>query len=229
MKHRPLLLDLDGTLIDSRRDLAAAMNLLLAELGLEPLPLDVVSGLVGRGARTLVGRALDLADPARSISRDSPSLRSFLGHYESVMLDTTAPFPGVVPGLEALKRRGVPMALVTNKPHAPTVRVLDGLDLARFFDVVLGGDSLPDRKPEPGMLIEAARRLGVPLGDCLMVGDSDVDIEAGRAAGVPSIWCSWGGFHPEQPGDMDLRVDTFDDVVQLGLGHRSPAGAVGAG
>ncbi len=218
MTRRPLLLDLDGTLVDSRRDLAAATNLLLVELGLAPVPLETACSFVGRGARTLVRRALDHADPHGTVPRDDPGLRRFLAHYERVLLDTTVPFPGVVGGLARLHTAGIPMAVVTNKPLGPAQKVLDGLDLSRWFDVVLGGDSLPTRKPEPGMLVEAARRLGVPLGDCLMVGDSDVDVEAARAAGVPGVWCAWGGIHPEVPPDADLTVRRFEDVVALAFG-----------
>ena len=210
-----MLLDLDGTLVDSRHDLATATNLLMRDLELEPIPLKTVVSFVGRGARTLVRRALDHADPAQRVSRTDPRLRRFLAHYESVLLDTTAPFPGVRAGLAQLKARGVPMAVVTNKPISPALRVIDGLGLTEYFGGILGGDSLPTRKPAPEMLIEAARMLHVPLQSCLMVGDSDVDMEAAESAGIRGVWCSWGGFHPEQPRGECERVDVFDELVLL--------------
>lgn len=191
----------------------------MSELGLEPIPLETVVTFVGRGARTLVRRALDHADPEQRISRSAPGLRRFLAHYESVLLDSTIPFPGVRSGLARLRDQGVPMAIVTNKPISPALRVIDGLGLTEFFGGILGGDSLPTRKPAPEMLIEAARTLGVPLHSCLMVGDSDVDIEAAEAAGVRGVWCSWGGFHPEQPIGECERVDVFDDLVNLALSN----------
>jgi len=215
----PLLLDLDGTLIDSRRDLAAATNLLLAEHGVPPLPLEQVCSYIGRGARSLVRRSLDAADPEGRIARDSPTLRRFLHHYRGVLLDTTVPFPGVVAGLRELRAAGVPMAVVTNKPLEPAMACLDGLDLTRWFDAVLGGDSLPTKKPDAAPLIEAARRLRVPLAGCLMVGDSDVDVDAAAAAGVPGLWCAWGGIHPDRPQGPCRRVDRFEEVVALSLGR----------
>lgn len=217
-----LLLDLDGTLIDSRRDLAAATNLLLVEQGLGPLPLEQVCLYVGRGARALVRRALDAADPDGRVPRTDDVLRRFLGHYERVLLDSTVPFPRVREGLDALRAAGVGLALVTNKPIAPTGRILDGLGLTDRFAVVLGGDSLPTKKPDPAPLRAAAAALGVPLSRCVMVGDSDVDMEAASNAGVRGVWCSWGGFHPDRPGRYDVRADSFDDVVALAVETLSP-------
>jgi len=215
---RPLLLDLDGTLIDSRRDLAAGVNLLLAELGLDPLPVDRVCGYIGRGARALVRRSLDAADPEGRVGRDTETLRRFLHHYRRVILDTTVPFPGVVAGLNRLREAGVPLAVVTNKPLEPAMTCLDGLGLTGYLGAVLGGDSLPTKKPDAGPLEEAARRLEVELETCLMVGDSDVDVEAAHAAGIPAIWCAWGGIHPDHPTSPCRRVDRFDEVVELSLG-----------
>ncbi len=214
-----LLLDLDGTLIDSRQDLAAATNRLLAELGLAPLPLLQVCQYVGRGARSLVGRALDAADPDGLVPRTEPILRRFLGHYEQVLLDSTVPFAGVLAGLDALREAGVPLALVTNKPIRPTRTILAGLGMSDRFDVVLGGDSLPQKKPDPAPLLAAADLLGVPVARCVMVGDSDVDMEAAKNAGVLGVWCSWGGIHPDRPSHHDLVAESFDEVVALALGR----------
>jgi phosphoglycolate phosphatase len=213
----PLLLDLDGTLVDSKRDLARGVNLLLAEHSLPPLPVDIVVGFVGRGARSLIRRSLDHVDPEGEIGRDETILRRFLGHYEQVMLDTTVPFPGVVEGLSRLHDAGVPLAVVSNKPEGPTRRISDALELTRYFGVILGGDSTPQKKPSAMPLQRAAKELAVPLTTCVMVGDSDVDIQAAHAAGVPGIWCSWGGIHLDQPEAADKIVTSFSEVVEVGL------------
>jgi phosphoglycolate phosphatase len=212
-----LLLDLDGTLIDSRQDLAAATNRLLAEVGLAPLPLETVCSYVGRGARALVRRALEAADPDGRVPRSPTVLRRFLGHYEQVLLDSTVAFPGVREGLVRLRSAGVGLAVVTNKPIAPTRRILDGLDLAEMFTVILGGDSLATKKPDPALLIAAASALSVRLDGCLMVGDSDVDMEAAANAGVQGVWCSWGGIHPDRPASFDRVAHSFDEIVSLAL------------
>ena len=214
---RTLLLDLDGTLIDSRRDLAAATNRLLAEAGLAPLSLDTVCSFVGRGARALVRRSLEAADPEGRVPRSPEVLRRFLGHYEQVLLDSTVPFPGVREGLVQLRSAGVGLAVVTNKPIAPTRTILEGLDLSRMFGVVLGGDSLTTKKPDPEPLFAAASALQAELEDCLMVGDSDVDMDAAANAGVPGVWCSWGGIHPDCPASFDRVAHSFEEVVSLAL------------
>lgn len=208
---RGVLFDLDGTLVDSRRDLAAAANAVLHDLGLPPLPLEVVAGYVGRGARALIARCLNHVAPGRDA--DDEIARAFLAHYDRVMLETTEAFPGVEAGLAALRGRGVPLGVVTNKPHAPAVEVLDALDLSRFFGVILGSGVVPRKKPAPDGLLVAAGKIGVRPSNCLYVGDSDVDIEAARAAGMEAIWCSWGGFQPDAPADADATVDRFDEVV----------------
>ncbi|MEE2830626.1 MAG: HAD-IA family hydrolase [Myxococcota bacterium] len=214
---RALLLDLDGTLIDSRRDLARGVNLLLEDLGLTPLPVERITSFVGRGARSLVSRAMAFSDPEGRVPPDETTLRRFLGFYEQVLLDTTVPFPGVLDGLAQLQEARVPLAVVSNKPEAPTRVILDALELTPFFGSILGGDSAPEKKPSALPLVQAAEELKHPLKDCLMAGDSDVDIQAAHAAGIPGIWCSWGGIHPDCPTEVDRVAHHFEDLVEAAL------------
>lgn len=216
---RPLLLDLDGTLVDSAQDLASAVNALLEELGLQPLPQPTLMSFVGRGARSLVRRAIEESDPSGAAATDDSVLRRFLGHYQKVMLEHTVPFPGVVAGLEQLSKAGVPLAIVSNKPERPTLLIAEALGLSRFFGAILGGDSTAEKKPSALPLRVAAERLGVPLADCVMVGDSDVDIEAARAANIPGVWVTWGGIHPDRPVRAEQVASSFDVIVDIGLGR----------
>lgn len=207
------LFDLDGTLIDSRRDLADSVNALLADLGHASLPPEQVMSFVGRGARSLIRRALIAAAPGVEPPEDDATYRRFLGLYDARLLNHTHLYAGVREGLDRLRAAGAPMAVVTNKPIAPALRILDGLGVREHFGVVLGGDSVAMRKPNPEMLHRAAQDLGVPLSRCVVIGDSDVDLEAAEAASLPFLWCSWGGIQWERPSRARHVARSFDEVV----------------
>jgi len=195
-----LLWDLDGTLIDTGRDLATAVNGLLTEYGLEPLTNERVAGHVGKGARNLVTRCLE--DRGRTDLDDesiSAALRVFEKHYDQHLLDTTRPFPGLLPILATLSGRGERMGVVTNKPAGFSRQLLRALELEPHFGALVGGDSTSRRKPDPEPLLAALRQLGLagnppegPAREILMIGDTSIDIETARAAGVRSLAVSWG-------------------------------------
>lgn len=183
-----LVFDLDGTLIDSGRDIAAAVNLTRGDLGLPALPIPEVVGLIGEGARVLIQRALP-ADVEPGAIDDA--LRRLLDHYSRTCTETTATYPGIPVALGRLAQR-YPMALLTNKPEGVTRQVLEHLDLARFFPIVVGGDSGPTRKPDPGGLLGIARDLGAAVDSVMLVGDSPVDVATARAAGSRLALVAWG-------------------------------------
>jgi phosphoglycolate phosphatase len=180
---RALLFDLDGTLIDSAADLAAAGNWLRAQEGLPVLPAERVASFVGDGVESLVSRLLETTDGA-VIQRCIPG---FKRHYHDHCLDHTRLYEGAAPVLDALKRRGYRLAVVTNKPEKVSRHILEGLGVAELFGSVVGGNTLPVKKPDPAPLRKACQDLGVPETACAMVGDSRVDVEAGRALGVPCL------------------------------------------
>lgn len=197
---RAVVFDLDGTLIDSRRDLAEAVNRMRAELGLDSLALAEVVGMVGRGARNLVRSALGGEPDEARLDR---ALASFLAHYDDVATDATLPYPGVSRLLVDLAAAR-PLALLTNKPERPTRRILDHFGWSGLFREVIGGDSLPVRKPDPGGLAEIARRLGVAPAELLLVGDSPIDARTAAGAGSPFVFAEWGFAPPgaeEELGD----------------------------
>ncbi len=180
---RAVLWDLDGTLVDSAGDIAAAVDRTLVRIGRAPLGEAIVRGFIGDGARKLVDRCVEAAG-GRPGEGD---LAVFLEEYGAALVVRTRVYDGLVAVLDAVR---APMAVVTNKPEAFSRTILAGLALARFFPVVIGGDTFPVRKPDPTMLHEALRRLDAPDG--VMVGDGPADVGAARAAGLPMIGVGWG-------------------------------------
>lgn len=193
MNPAALLFDLDGTLVDSAADLAAGVDRMCAALGLPPRGVAAVRDWVGKGIAVLVDRALagrmEGGAPADLHARGLALFEEFYAE-ESGRHGTV--FPGVMATLEELTRRGAKLACVTNKPERHTRPLLDQCGLAPFFSVVIGGDTLPVRKPHPGQLLEACRRFGAAPADTLMVGDSENDLAAGRAAGCPVVLVTYG-------------------------------------
>lgn len=208
MSYECLLFDLDGTLVDSRADLAYSINLMLAELNRQPLPTGRVLNFVGEGARLLVERALK----ATQVAMPSPpeidrALEIFKFYYRRHLLDQTRAYPEVEETLDCLAH--LPKAIVTNKPYDFTVALLEGAGLRAHFNVVFGGDSLAERKPSPLMLTEAARVCGARPARCLMVGDTKFDVMAGRAAGMKTC-----GYVPGFRGRTELAEAGADFLIE---------------
>lgn len=184
-----IILDLDGTLVDSTLDIAKALNATLAEVvpGCEPLATDVVRSLIGNGARNLVEQALKRKAPPRPTDE---ILSLFLARYRGCLLDTTRLYPGVREGLEALRSRT--LAVLSNKPGDLCRAILEGLGVARLFARIVGGGDLPGRKPDPAVLLRLIAEMGFIPTEALMVGDSPVDVRTARAAGVAVVGVAWG-------------------------------------
>ncbi len=189
---KPLLIwDLDGTLVDSRRDLAEAGNAARAYLGLPPLPIETVSSYVGDGLMKLIERLTpDTPTPARLEAR-----AAFERAYQDTCTVHTRPFPGIPETLEKLQALGWTQAVATNKGLAFSLRILAGLRLTRFFDDVQGGDG--PKKPDPTQLLTISRLLHGDLSKSWMIGDHHTDIRAGRAAGTRTLLVRWGMGHPD--------------------------------
>ena len=216
MKFRCLLFDLDGTLVDSRADITNSVNLTLAELGRTALPDETIHGFIGEGVRLLLERALRAtqAEPVRETDIDA-AWKIYQHQYHTHLLDHTRLYPDVADTLARLP--AVPKAVVTNKPFAFTEPLLERLGLAAHFRVVFGGDSLAERKPAPLMLLEAARRCEVEPADCLMIGDTWVDMEAGRNAGMKTAGYI-GGFRGRaelEAARADFLLERFGELLAL--------------
>ncbi len=189
---RAVIFDLDGTLMDTAGEIATALERTFGELGLPALTKKAVEALIGRGVPSLVERALAQAgatgcDPHQVIER-------FEEHYALTVGTASDLFPGVRAGLEALERRQVPMGVVTNKPRFFTEKLLRLAGLEGFFRAVVAGDDGIPRKPQGDMLVAACATMKSSPGETLMLGDSDNDILAARAAGCP-VWCVPYGYN----------------------------------
>jgi phosphoglycolate phosphatase len=186
---RGVLFDLDGTLVDSAPDLAAAANRLRGEHGLPPLPLAQLRPMVGSGARGMVGIAFGVKP---GDSRFEELRDAFLDHYETGLLQATQPFEGIDDLLRVLERAGTPWGIVTNKATRFTRPLVAGLGLAQRAGVVVCGDTTPHSKPHPEPLLAAARALGLPPESVVYVGDDQRDAQAAQAAGMRMIVATWG-------------------------------------
>jgi phosphoglycolate phosphatase len=211
--------DLDGTILDTIHDLAAAVNALFAELGYAPLPKATIRDLVGKGMPNLVRRALALANGVSPEAIEDAEVKDALGryqeHYASQLGRETLPYPGAVEGLERLAAMGLPLAVVTNKATRFVAPHLEHAGIAHHFSLLIGGDSLPSRKPDPGPLLHVAAAFGVPPAQLLMVGDSVNDAQAARAAGCPVLILPYGYNEgtPVQALDADGIVPSLAAVA----------------
>jgi len=183
-----VVFDLDGTLVDSRADLAEAVNHVLRTLGRPELPPATLHGYVGEGARVLVERALGI-EHQNLLPR---GVEAFMAYYGAHLLDATRPYPGISEALAALAARGVTLSVLTNKPVGMSRAILEGLGLAPRFVEILGGDSLPVRKPDPAGLEHLRARTGTARERVLLVGDSGIDLRTARAGRVAFCGVAWG-------------------------------------
>ena len=203
---RAALLDLDGTLLDTAPDLAAAANAMLAELRLPGLEDRRVRGFIGKGLAHLVCRSLGAARGAEPDAQMlAAALRSFEHHYAQLNGRRSVLYPGVREGLTALRSRGVRLACVTNKPARFTQPLLARFDLAQDFDAVVSGDTVARKKPDPEPVLAACRLLGVAIADAVMIGDSANDALAARAAGCRVLLLPYG--YAEAGAVQDIDCD----------------------
>jgi phosphoglycolate phosphatase len=208
--------DLDGTLVDSAPDIMAALNATLARDGLPSFDVDRVKTMIGGGSRRLIERAL----AARGEGADGGRIDRLVAIFEQIYTDNpcrdTRLFPGAVKLMDALVARDVRLGMCTNKPGAVTLRLLEALDVARYFGaVVTGSDGLP-KKPDAAMLAATFAKLGCTAEDGVMIGDSTADVGCARAVGCPVMLVSFG-YTPEPASALggDAVVDSFDEILPV--------------
>ncbi len=209
-----IVFDLDGTLIDSAADLAAAINTMLTGFGREPLPVPEVRRMIGDGVATLVARALAARHCGQADAAGAAQV--FMRYYESHATALTTAFPGVEPALQSLRAADIPLAVCTNKPALITAAILESLGLAKYFTRVIGGDSLPFRKPDPRVLLHLLAAFAARPASSLLVGDSEVDAATAQAAGVPFVLLKHGYRRgPAAAIPCIAALESFDELPPL--------------
>ncbi len=221
---RGAIIDLDGTLIDTVEDLAAAGNAMLVCLGHEPVPAAAVHRWIGKGAGVLVHRLLTRSLDGRVDEElAATALQIFLDSYAIENGRRSRVYPGVVDVLDTMRSWGLRLACVTNKPRAAATRLLELTGLATRFDLLVGGDDLPRRKPDPMPMLHACERFRIEPGEMLAIGDSLNDSVAARAAGIRVVLVTYG--YNEglalSPGDADLLIDDFSALIDQIDGWRA--------
>jgi phosphoglycolate phosphatase len=209
-----IIFDLDGTLIDSIHDIANAVNYTFEPYGVRKLTSEEVAGMVGEGASKLIQNVLDkfrLSHPDKEALK-SRLIEYYLDHHS----DNTLPYPEVPEMLETL--RGFKKAIVTNKPESLTLAILDKLDLGKYFDMIIGADSMEERKPSPAPVLHVLSNLKVRPEHTIIVGDSTIDVNTGRAASVRTVAVTYGygqnNFHEEGDFVIDSPSQLIDIVLK---------------
>jgi phosphoglycolate phosphatase len=211
-----LIFDLDGTLVDSKLDLAQAVNATRSHMGMSPLDNERVYSYVGNGAPVLIRRAMGAQATEPEVQE---ALEFFLEYYREHYLDYTTLYPGVREALDRLSAAGKRMAVLTNKPVRISRAILEGLGVAGHFFQIYGGNSFDLKKPDPVGVSALMKETGIPADRCLMIGDSSVDIQTARNAGVASCGVTYG-FQPETLADPapDRLVDRLEELADWLLG-----------
>lgn len=208
-----VVFDLDGTLIETAPDLAAALNHVLSKAGLPQVTLDAVRQMVGDGAKALISRGFAAAERALPPDELEHWFAVFLDYYGAHIADRSQMFEGVLAVLDELQAADLRLGVCTNKPEAMSRRLFEELDIAERFEALLGGDSLPVRKPDPAHVLGTLERMGIAPERAVMVGDSANDRDAGRGAGMPVVLVTFGYTTiPARELEADAHIDRFADL-----------------
>jgi len=214
-RFKAILFDLDGTLVDSAPDIRVSINHVLKQEGRRLLDLPEVIWMIGNGVPKLVERAFKKTGEPLAEDQITKFADRFVDFYDGQGTNLTACFPGALEALKAQKDLGILIGVCTNKPQRPTEQILEGMGLAPYVDLAIGGDAIPKKKPDPSHPLALLEKLGVDPKDALLVGDSPNDIDAGKDAGLPTIAVSFGYTRVPPPElGADILIDHFDQFAE---------------
>ena len=218
-----VMVDLDGTMVDTLGDFAKAVELMLQDLKLPAIDAALIENMVGKGSehllQSVLTQVLDKAGVESAAAQASAllpaALDSYQKHYEQINGQFSRVYPGVIEGLDGLKQRGLRLACLTNKPTAFAIELLQAKGLGGYFECVFGGDSFERKKPDPMPLLKTCEALGTTPANTLMLGDSSNDASAARAAGCKVVLVTYGYNHgePIRGVDADGFVDSFEELL----------------
>lgn len=217
-RMRAVIIDLDGTMLDTAPDFQAAINRMRSDMTLRPLDLDTIKKFVGKGSENLIRRVLAVDfDDALVAQYFDEALAAYQRHYLAINGDFATLYPKVREGLDQMQRQRLRLACVTNKPIAFALPLLDKVGLRNYFDIIYGGDSLPTKKPDPGPFLQVCRDFDIAPSQVVAIGDSSNDAQAARAAGCRVLTVPYGYNHgePVQSIDSDGIVNSLLDAAVL--------------
>ena len=217
LKIKLIMFDLDGTLVHTAPEIATAINLMLADLGLQTLSASQVQSYIGEGAEVLLKRCLTgQLNTEPDVALFNKAETNFFAHYANI-LTQSLPYDGVIDALKALQNKGYRLACVTNKPAQFTQPLLIASGLHHFFEMVVSGDTLTKKKPDPMQLMHICAELNVPIEQALLVGDSATDIDAAKAAGCTIVTVPYGYNQGKtiDPASVDACIDDLTQLIEL--------------
>ena len=210
MGIRLVIFDLDGTLIDSSGDISNALNHAVRPYGLGEVTVEETISLVGEGVARLIGKLVEQSSPGLDLP---PLIETFTDYYSAHLVDHTTAYEGAEEVLRALNGRK--KAVITNKLEGLSLKILEALDLLKYFDYVAGGDTGPEKKPSPLPILKALSRFEILPGEALLVGDSIYDIEAGRSAGVRTVAALYGYGAPGFSQGADFSIERMTELLEI--------------
>lgn len=206
-----IIFDLDGTIVDTCEDITRALNFCLRKYGISEFTKNEVKNMIGEGVKRFIEKALEKRGLSKDLLEDI--LDCFIGYYNEHIADYTKPYPGVIETLEKLQ--GIKKAIISNKLTTLSVKTLIDTGLINYFDFVAGNDFFSEQKPSPLPLLETIERFKSKKENTLIVGDSNIDIEAGKSAGIKTVAVTYGYRERNLLKDADFKIDKFEDVLKI--------------